>query len=222
MVALFFAIMSEVRGNILASGEVSDFKKIIIDAGHGGIDGGAVGVDGIIEKDLNLAISLKLKTLLEMQGYEVIMTRESDISIYDEGVKGIAKQKKSDMYNRLEIIDKNPDAIVLSIHQNQFPQAKYHGAQMFYGTKNPLSKEIAKSIQQEFALALQKDNKREIKKGGKDLFLLYRSENPIVLIECGFISNATECGNLLNEDYQNQVAFVIYSGLLKKLNEYKS
>ena len=88
---------------------------------------------------------------------------------------------------------------------------------MFYGTQNPLSKEIAQSIQETFAEQLQPDNTREIKAGGKDLFLLYRSENPIVLVECGFISNPEECSNLLNEEYQSKVAFVIYSGLVKEL-----
>lgn len=216
-VVMFFAAASRVKEHLSAGGEISPFTKIIIDPGHGGMDGGAIGSGGVIEKDINLSIALKLRTLLEMQGYEVIMTRDSDVSIYDQGVEGIGKQKKSDMRNRLKLIEKNPDAIVLSIHQNQFSQSKYHGAQMFYGKKNPLSKEIAQSIQKTFAQQLQPDNTREIKVGGKDLFLLYRSENPIVLVECGFISNPEECANLLDEEYQSKVAFVIYTGLVTEL-----
>ena len=218
-VVMFFVAASQVKEHLSAAGEPSQFRKVIIDPGHGGMDGGAIGTGGVIEKDINLAISLKLRSLLEIQGYEVLMTRDTDVSIYDDGIKGIGKQKKSDMYNRLKLIEKNPDAIVLSIHQNQFPQSKYHGAQMFYGKKNPLSKEIAQSIQKAFASELQPDNTREIKPGGKDLFLLYRSENPIVLVECGFISNPEECGNLLNEEYQSKVAFVIYRGLVKELED---
>ena len=220
-VVLIFALMGSVKNNFPADAKVSDVNTIIIDPGHGGIDGGAVGIDGVIEKDINLAISLKLRNLLRLAGYEVIMTRETDTSIHDEGVNGVLKQKKSDMKNRLKIIKKHPEAIVLSIHQNKFEIEKYHGAQMFYGTNHPFSREIAESLQNEFASALQKDNKREIKKGTKDLFLLYKSENPIVLVECGFISNYEECKNLVSEDYQNKVAFVIYSGLVKKLKETK-
>ncbi len=218
-VVLFFVFMGEIKENLYTQGEKGQFRKIIIDPGHGGIDGGAVGVDGIIEKDLNLSIAMKLNNLLTLQGYEVIMTRDTDVSIHGDGVKGILNQKKSDMRNRLKIIKENPDAIVLSIHQNKFTESKYHGAQMFYGQKNPLSAELAKAIQSEFKSTIQKDNKREVKKAGKDLFLLYNSENPIVLVECGFISNYEECGNLLNEEYQSKVAFVIYSGLVKKLAE---
>ncbi len=218
-VVLVFVLMGSVANSFPADTKVSDINKIIIDPGHGGIDGGAVGIDGVIEKDINLAISLKLRNLLQIAGYEVIMTRERDESIHDEGVNGILNQKKSDMRNRLKLIKKNPEAVVLSIHQNKFEKEKYHGAQMFYGVNNSLSREIAESVQKEFATLLQKDNKREIKKGTKDLFLLYKSENPIILIECGFISNYEECKNLVSEDYQNKVAFVIYSGLVKKLQE---
>lgn len=220
-VVLVFVLMGSVKNAFPVDTKVTGVNKIIIDPGHGGMDGGAVGKDGVIEKDINLAISLKLRNLLEIAGFEVIMTRESDESIHDEGLTGVLKQKKSDMKNRLKIINKNPDAVVLSIHQNKFEQEKYHGAQMFYGVNNPLSREIAGSLQEEFASLLQKDNKREIKKGTKDLFLLYKSENPIVLIECGFISNYEECKNLVSEDYQNKVAFVIYSGLVKKLQEFE-
>jgi len=219
-VVLVFVIMGSVRSSFPTDTASSGYRKIIIDPGHGGIDGGAVGIDGVIEKDINLAISLKLKSIFEMSGFEVIMTRESDESIHDKGLVGVLKQKKSDMRNRLKIINENPDAIVLSIHQNKFEVEKYHGAQMFYGAKNPLSYELAKALQEKFTL-LQKDNKREIKKGTKDLFLLYKSENPIVLIECGFISNYEECANLVSEDYQSKVAFIIYSAVYEKLSDFK-
>lgn len=210
---LFFFLAGRLKESLMTDADGMATQKIILDPGHGGIDGGAVGVDGVVEKDINLVISLKLRDLLTAQGYEVIMTHEEDRSIHDEGVTGVGKQKKSDMYNRLAIIEENPDAIVLSIHQNLFEQAKYSGAQMFYGKNNPSSKELAQAIQDSIAALVQPDNTRAIKPGGKDLFLLYRTENPIVLVECGFLSNREEAALLQNEEYQMKLALAIYCGL---------
>ncbi|MGI5893595.1 MAG: N-acetylmuramoyl-L-alanine amidase [Candidatus Merdivicinus sp.] len=202
-----------------AGDQVADGQIIILDPGHGGADGGAVGaVNQIAEKEINLSIALKLRDLLEIQGYTVYMTRESDEMICDPDVSGITNQKKSDMYNRLELMEEYPEAIVLSIHQNKFEQQKYHGAQMFYGQKHPFSQQLAQSIQNAFVEHLQPENEREIKPGEKNLFLLWNAENPIVLVECGFLSNPEECANLCDDTYQSKVAFTIMSGLIRGLS----
>ena len=215
---LFFYGIGRLHGHYQAenadSFSVEGIRTIILDPGHGGADGGAVGVNGTAEKDINLAIALKLRDMLVLQGYEVLMTREEDVMTCDPGLSGITKQKKSDMRNRLALMDEHPEAVVLCIHQNQFEQAKYHGAQMFYGKNHPWSKELAQCLQDAFVELLQPENQRQIKEGGKDLFLLWKGENPVVLVECGFLSNPEECEKLCEDEYQNQVAFTILAGLL--------
>lgn len=195
----------------------NQIDEIIIDAGHGGFDGGAIGVTGSLEKDINLNISLKLKSLFEISGYKVKMTREKDISTESENYK---HKKKSDIRNRLKLIDESKKSIAISIHQNKFAQSQYSGAQVFYGSKNPKSQQLAQFIQDEFVKNLQPDNKRQIKKGEKNIFLLHNAQNPIVLVECGFISNKKEEQLLLNEEYQNKIAFTIYSATMKFLSSY--
>lgn len=187
---------------------------IILDPGHGGIDGGAVGYDEqTIEKDLNLSIALKLRDFLIVGGYNVVLTREDDRLIFDDGIKTIKKQKTSDIRNRLRIINEHPEALFISIHQNKFTQSKYNGAQVFYGRKNSDSQILAQAIQRSFRAMLQPDNAREVKKTGKEIYLLYHSDIPSVMVECGFLSNPEECENLKTDEYQNNVAFVIYAGL---------
>ena len=189
--------------------------KIILDPGHGGIDGGAIGVDGLVEKDINLEIALTLRSMLEASGFEVLMTRETDISIHDPSAKTIKQQKTSDLKNRLKMTQENPDAIFVSIHQNQFPQGKYKGAQVFYGRKNEQSKVLAELVQATMIEQLDHTNKRKCKEGGKELYLLYESEVPTVLVECGFVSNPEEAALLSTEEYRKKVAFSIYSSLMK-------
>lgn len=196
---------------------------VIIDPGHGGVDGGAVGYDKkTIEKDINLSISLKLRDFLVVGGYNVIMTREDDRLINDEGIKTIKKQKTSDLKNRLNIINEHPEAILISVHQNKFTKSKYNGAQVFYGRKNTDSEILAQAIQDSFRSLLQPDNSREVKKTGKEIYLLYHSEIPSVMVECGFLSNPEECELLKTDDYQNQVAFTIYAGLSKYIEKCKT
>lgn len=186
---------------------------IILDAGHGGMDGGCSSADGIPEKGINLSILLKLRDLLTMSGYTVEVTRDTDKSIHDSGVEGIANQKSSDMDNRLELFNRYDNAICLSIHQNQFTDPKYSGAQMFYAPTNAQSEALAQSLQNAFHNMLQPENEREIKQCGKELFLCYYCENPTVMVECGFLSNPDEAALLSDEAYQHKVAFTIYAGL---------
>lgn len=181
------------------------------------MDGGCSSAKGDVEKNINLAILLDLRELLEMSGCEVIVTRDTDTSIHDAGIEGIANQKSSDMDNRLAIFNSCEDAICISIHQNQFTDPKYSGAQMFYSDSHPASGTLAQTIQNQFVAFLQPENTREIKLCGKELFLCYYSENPTVMVECGFLSNPDEAALLVTEEYQQKVAFTIYAALMEYL-----
>lgn len=193
-------------------------KVIVIDAGHGGVDGGCVGMNGVYEKDINLSIAKNLGTLLSFEGYEVVYTRSEDVSIYDEGVTGIRNQKISDMENRLEIIQSYPDSVFLSIHQNQYTQSEYFGAQMFYTTNHKGNFRFATIMQERFA-SLQPGNDREIKLIDSGLYLFKDTKQPALLIECGFLSNPNDAANLSSAEYQKKVAFTVYSGLTEFLKE---
>lgn len=191
---------------------------VVIDAGHGGIDGGTQAKDGTLEKDINLNIALKLKDILESFGVKTVMTRETDISIHNSGVTGIRNQKISDINNRLNIIETTENALFVSIHQNYFSQSKYSGAQVFYSKNNPESQSLALSIRNSLIENLQKDNTREIKQSGKEIYLLNNTTVPAVMVECGFLSNEAEADLLKTEEYQNQVAFFTAYGILNHLN----
>lgn len=222
------SINVEIPGNLKAnenavvtSSTASTNSKpiIILDAGHGGMDGGCVAYNGSLEKDVNLSIELSLKAILESFGYSVEVTRSTDTALYDPGVVGLSKQKKSDMKNRLDIFNKYENAIAVSIHQNQFTDSKYSGAQMFYSETNPLSETLAQTLQNSFKNNLQKDNNREIKNAGDDLYLLYYSNCPSVMVECGFLSNKEEADLLLSKDYQKKVALTIFQGINEFIKE---
>ena len=185
---------------------------IVLDPGHGGMDGGAIGCDGSVEKEINLEIGLLLRDLLGACGYDVTMTRDSDIDL-GGGDGTVRSQKRADLAARLEIMEKDPDATVLMIHQNQFTQSKYHGAQMFYGPKDAASKLLAANLQGSIVSLLQPDNTREIKPATDDVWLLMQCGNPIVLVECGFLSNPEECALLQDSTYQQQMAFAIAAGI---------
>ncbi len=192
-------------------------RQVVIDAGHGGEDGGAV-VGNICEKDINLKIARILKELLDISGFETIMTRDEDVSIYDEGSKNLRRKKRSDIVNRLEIANKNPNSIFVSIHQNKFPQTKYWGAQVFYGLKDENSKSLAENIQNNIIYMIQPENKRNIKPICGDVYLIKNATVPAVLCECGFMSNAKEMTLLLSPEYQKKMAFSIYIGILQFYN----
>lgn len=190
-----------------------DNLMIVLDAGHGGLDGGCSTADGKTEKGINLNILLSVRDLSTLFGYNVDVTRDKDVSIHDKGVTGIRNQKISDMENRLELFNKYPNAVCVSIHQNTFSNPKYSGAQMFYSSKNDSSEQLASIIQQKFISNLQPDNQRETKLCGSELYLCYYCENPAVMIECGFLSNPDEAAKLTDKNYQQKVAFTIFSGI---------
>ena len=193
-----------------------NLPTIIIDAGHGGDDGGATA-NGIVEKNINLSISKVLSDIFTSNGYNVIMTRTDDKSINTDGTT-LREKKVSDMKNRLEIYNSDENNIVISIHQNKFEQEKYSGTQIFYSTNNENSKLLAESIRNSVVNLLQPENTRECKKATKEIYLLYNAKIPAVIVECGFISNYSEAEKLKTESYQKQLAFSIYLGVLDYIN----
>lgn len=187
---------------------------IIIDAGHGGFDGGAVADDGTVEKDINLKISLYLQEYLELSGLNTIMTRYDDVSLEDEGLNTIRKKKTSDIHNRLKLMEETDNAIFISIHQNKYPQEKYSGLQVFYSPNNSeQSSLLARNIQENVVELLQPENERQIKECGTSVYLIYNAVKPAVLVECGFLSNYNEAQLLKTEQYQRKIAFCIATGI---------
>ncbi|MFI3206606.1 MAG: N-acetylmuramoyl-L-alanine amidase [Clostridia bacterium] len=195
-----------------ASASIVYKKTILIDVGHGGEDGGAIGVGGINEKDLNLPIALFLAEKLMANGYEVIITREEDVDLGDDSLDSVSERKKSDMQNRLEIINSSNADIAISIHQNYFEQSQYSGFQTFYASDS--SEELAKIIQETVVEELQPDNNR-LEKYVDSKYLLNNSQIPMVILECGFISNEEEAMLLQSEEYQIKLVDSIYSAIEK-------
>lgn len=189
-------------------------RTVVLDAGHGGEDGGASGKSGVPEKEINLAITKDLGQMLESSGYRVILTRSDDTALSDEGLDTIRERKTSDMHNRMELLESQGSCIFISIHQNFFPQSQYNGAQIFYSDNNGESKPLAQDIRARVVGLLQSGNKREIKPATSSIYLLWHAKVPAVLVECGFLSNAEEESRLENPDYQKQMAFAIYTGFL--------
>ena len=188
---------------------------VILDPGHGGVDGGAQG-NGIVEKEVNLAIAKKVREFCVLFGFEVQMTRQEDISIHDEGKETIRAQKNSDLKNRLAMMTADPTSVAVSIHLNKFPQSRVKGAQVFYAPRSQGSELLAQTIQDNFRGLLQPDNTRQIKKADSSLFLLYNNTvTPAVLVECGFLSNPEEDQRLQSADYQLQLASALTAAWLQ-------
>lgn len=179
---------------------------IIIDPGHGGIDGGATSCTGIVESTYNLDIALRLNDLFHLLGFETTMIRTTDVSVYTKG-ETIAQKKISDLKERVRIVNETENALLLSIHQNNFSDAQYSGAQVFYaGTLG--SEDLAKQLQAVFSTTLDPDNNRKPKKAG-GIYLMEHISCPGVLIECGFLSNAEEESKLRDPQYQKKLCSVI-------------
>lgn len=193
-------------------------KRIIVDAGHGEPDGGAISPGGVLEKDLNLAIAGFLQGYLEQSGISVIMTRTDDSGIFDSGSKTIRQKKRSDLANREKIIEESGADLFVSIHMNQFQDAKYSGPQVFYSVNHPSSKALAESVQKEMNAILEPERERVIKPAGKEIYLLKSAKLPAILAECGFLSNPREEKLLTDESYQKRTAWAIYCGIIKYLS----
>ena len=182
---------------------------------HGGFDGGAVADDGTAEKGINLNISLSLAKMLSLNGYEVIMTRVEDDSTDNINSDKIAVRKKNDLKNRLELMNKYPSSIYVSVHLNKFTTTAASGAQVFYSKNQTASAILGGSVQQSIVSMLQPTNKRVIKQGTSATYLLHNASVPAIIVECGFLSNRSELEKLKNKDYQSQMAFAIMCGILK-------
>ena len=207
-----------------ASADVMEYmpvanKTIVLDAGHGGIDPGAMNKDKtILEKDVNLEITKKLRDLLESSGATVIMTRDRDVSLYQEDGNKTTRQKYNEnLKNRKKIINESNADIFVSIHLNAFEQSKYYGAQTFYPKGKDDGKELAQFIQDELKRVVDQDNDRKIKPRD-DIYLLKNATMPSVLIECGFLSNEKESQLLADSKYQDKIAWAIYVGIQKYLS----
>ncbi len=207
MVTMAFGVTQR-RG---ASACVGTSPRILIDAGHGGADGGAQGADGTLEKHINLAIARPLGDLLRVMGYTVSYTRTEDTMVNAMG-DTLRERKVSDMKNRLSLIEQAD--MTVSIHQNKFPQTQYSGTQVFYGTGSADSQVLAAAIRASVIKLLQPNNTRELKKDDGNVYLLKHATQPLVLVECGFLSNETEREKLKTREYQLQMAFAIAAGVL--------
>ncbi|WP_337663961.1 N-acetylmuramoyl-L-alanine amidase [Suilimivivens sp.] len=183
---------------------------VVVDAGHGGSDPGKVGINQALEKDVNLQIAEKLKAFLEAEDIRVVMTRETDGGLYDENV---SNKKVQDMKRRIAIIEEADPVLVVSIHQNSYQQESVKGAQVFYYATSERSRMLASMIQKEFQV-LQPDNRR-LEKGNDSYYLLKKTAKPIVIAECGFLSNAEEAEKLVTQEYQERVAWRIHMGIMK-------
>lgn len=202
-----------------ASISAKSMPVIILDAGHGGFDGGAEASDGTLEKDINLAVTLKLRDLLAPLGYNIIMVREDDRGTEDNPNTSIRNRKISDLNNRLKLLNKYPNSIYISIHLNKFQQSSSHGAQVFYTTNIESAKLLAEEIQSHIVKMVQPDNHRKSKPASKESFLLSKAKNPAIIIECGFLSNPNDLKNLKDEEYQAKISFAIICGLLNFLKQ---
>lgn len=200
------------------SGKLSDDNVIILDAGHGGFDGGAVAPDGTIEKNINLNISINVYEMLTSCGYQVILTRKDDSGTEEDSNASISKRKVSDLNNRLRLINSYENAIFVSVHLNKFTTSTANGAQVFYSKNHKNSSQLGQSIQKSIVELLQPDNERAIKQGTKSTYLLHNAKIPAVIVECGFLSNNTELQKLKDQSYQKQMAFAICCGIINYFN----
>lgn len=205
-------------GVLTGSPERPTRLRVTVDAGHGDFDGGAVAPDGTPEKDINLAIAKPLGALLTLYGFDVTMTRIDDTGLQERNDVSIREKKVSDMNARLSLFERSD--INVSIHQNSFGDSRYSGTQLFYSENHPLSKPLASHIREAVYSHLQPHNTRELKTGNRDIYLLYKTEKPTVLVECGFLSNNEELSLLKDVGYQQRLALWIAGGITSYATEY--
>lgn len=228
---LFSIILAFMTLIFLFAKEVKTFEKsqniatvpevcVIIDAGHGGEDGGAVGNKNVFEKDLNLSIALKIGKILEEKGINVIYSRTEDILLYDRNVDYKNRKKALDLAARVKLANNTENAVFVSIHMNSFPQSQYKGLQVYYSKNDTRSKALAQAIQLAVKSQLQPQNNRKIIEATSRIYLLDRIQIPAILIECGFLSNSEECRLLTTEIYQKQLSEIISEEIVKYIEKY--
>lgn len=188
-------------------------KTVIIDPGHGGIDVGAVGIDGSLEKNINLSISLDLYDFLMVSGINTVLTRDGDYEVYRAG----EQRTKSDLYNRMDYINSVPDSILISIHQNHFENEAEWGTQIWYSPNDEKSPTIADKILNSVKRNIQPENKRINKKSDDSYYILYKAQKPSVMVECGFVSNENENKRLQDKEYQRDMAYSILAGICEEV-----
>ena len=190
---------------------------VIIDAGHDGEDCGAIGIDGILEKDLNLLLSEEIREILSSQNINVVMTRTEDKLLYKEEQNIKGQRKLYDLKNRYLIASEYENSIFVSIHMNKYPEEIYKGLVVYYSQNNERSKSLALSVQNNIKEHLQSTNNRQIKNAKNDIYLLDRITSPAILIECGFLSNEDDCKNLQNDEYRKKMALIISNSIIENI-----
>ncbi len=187
---------------------------VVLDSGHGGFDPGKIGINGSLEKDINLEIARKLKSYLEASGITVVMTRDEDTGLYNQRD---SNKKAADMKNRCNLINEANPALTVSIHQNSYHEEAIKGGQVFYYKNSAEGKKLAEILQKRFDYVLGENNTRSAK-ANTNYYLLLHVRSPIVIVECGFLSNFAEADNLTSEDYQDRLAWTIHMGIMEYLN----
>jgi N-acetylmuramoyl-L-alanine amidase len=193
-----------------------DGMTIVIDAGHGGFDPGKVGINHVLEKDINLSVAYKVKKLLELENIKVVMTRKDENGLYK---KSDGDKKRIDMNNRIKIINGSEAAFAISIHQNSFSQETSHGAQVFYYEGSEKGQELAETLQETIKKSMMDGNHR-LARPNSSYFLLRYSNCPLVIVECGFLTNRREAALLAEDSYQDKIAWAIYLGVMEYIKAY--
>ena len=188
-------------------------KTVIIDPGHGAIDVGTVGINGSLEKNINLSISLDLYDFLMVSGINTVLTRDGDYEMYRAG----EQRTKSDLYNRMDYINSVPNSILISIHQNHFENEAEWGTQVWYSPNDEISPTLADKILQSVKKNIQPENKRENKVSDNSYYILYKAQKPSVMVECGFVSNENENKRLQDKEYQRDMAYSILVGICEEV-----
>lgn len=214
---LFWGVMTFFGDRENAEADALSEKPVtvILDPGHGGEDGGAVGVNGVYEKDLNLAIAKEVEGYLKMNGISVICTRREDILLYDRNVDYKGRKKMLDLAARLKISRETENSVFVSIHMNAFPQTQYSGLQVYYSQNDDTSATLASLLQNNTKSLLQPSNTRKIKPASDNIYLLDRITTPAVLVECGFLSNAEECALLSDEAYRQKLSLILANAIVQ-------
>ncbi|MCX7614176.1 MAG: N-acetylmuramoyl-L-alanine amidase [Clostridiales bacterium] len=217
IIILLYRSLQKVRTTFI--GAFTNGNVVVIDAGHGGMDGGATGISGLLEKDCTLTISKKLDLFMSFLGVPTVMTRTEDLSLDHQGGATIRKNKVSDLKARLRLAEETENAVFVSIHLNKFPQSQYRGAQVFYGPNNQNSELLAKSLQKCLITAIADGNTSIHKKATDDVYLMKKATCPAVTVECGFVSNPEEEVLLKDDGYQKKMVLAIAGGYLEYVNE---
>lgn len=214
--SMYYLAKTAAEYTMSRQGQAGERKAVVvIDAGHGGGDPGKVGINGALEKDINLSVAFLVKKYLEMQDVTVVMTRNDDEGLYRQESPN---KKIEDLKNRIALIDAAEAELVVSIHQNSYTSEKVHGAQVFYYESSEEGERAAELLQEQLRKGVDETNKRSAKKNGS-YYLLKKSSVPTVIVECGFLSNGDEADKLTDREYQEKLAWNICTGVLQYLND---